>query len=634
MVTTLRAYQEQAVKDISDKNSVVVMPTGSGKTLVAAECLKIRLSNMCNSKKGLFLVPTCDLVTQQAEVLKDWTKLRAKEFMGGMAIPPISEFDILVSTPDAFRKLQMRQQSFAWSLFSICVFDEVHHVLKDHPYRHLAHGIRRHSEQLMGSAETTEHKIQIIGLSASLTYAVGILEMQKALRNLSNDLSLENMIRVSDEELISGGYKPPSDEIEIVHPRVVPEGIVPHKYRKPHEMHATFFKREKLMSLTSFAQSVLKVVRGLEKVAVSTIGSSFKSPLIEMSLSTWEKYAYDLIKSHPNNADFLYMLETWYVALRILVQTWEEEQELVLLWLKMSNSFGAIEFLAKNECGLGLNEAQTLRRSSENDFNLSKVGCLKEQLLQKKLLFGEEFRCIIFVQQRLTAHILSHFINNHEILSEAGLACDYVTARNAKITPRIKPTPTAVATCIQKFRSGEMNVLVATSVVEEGFDVPASNTVISFDHLKDTVELAQRFGRARREDRKIVVMDQRPDRPISVLKEVKCIQDIQIEGFTPSAETRDINAEREAQANRELNARPLLHIQFNDSNVLQSLKEYVKKTKATETEHSYKDKVADDWVHVWSYSTLLKEKTATAKGQSKHIARKKCALALLTALKD
>jgi len=531
-MTALRTYQERAVKNVGDKNSIVVMPTGSGKTLVAAECLKIRLRDNL-SKKGLFLVPTCNLVCQQSAVIKKWTKLNVKEYKGGISAPRITAFNILVSTPEAFWRLQTKESNFGWSLFSICIFDEVHHVLKHHPYRHLAHGIKKYSEEhrIGGS---NKNKIQVIGLSASLTYAVGETGIQKALRNLSQDLSLQNMIRVSDNELIRGGYKPPSDELEIIQPRTDPEGIIPRQSRQPHLMHATFFRRADLNQLTTFANSVLQVVQGLEEVALSHIGSSFKSPLNNISLSSWEKYAFELVKTNPALGTFLCVLESWYVALRLLVQTWEEEQEVVLLWLTINDAFRPLQFLRKS----ALKEAKTLENSSRNETHFTKVGRLKEQLLQKKALFGSGFRCIVFVQQRITAYILSHFINNDANLNSAGITADYVAARNAKITPRIKATRSAVASSIEKFRCGKLNVLVSTSVIEEGFDVPSSNVVISFDHIKDTVELSQRFGRARQENRRIVVMDQRWDRPIAALKEVKQHQDYQIESFTPSFTTR------------------------------------------------------------------------------------------------
>ena len=57
-----------------------------------------------SSKGGaaLFLVPTCDLVTQQKKALETWVgDYKVAEYFGGRAIPT-TKFDVLVSTPQAF----------------------------------------------------------------------------------------------------------------------------------------------------------------------------------------------------------------------------------------------------------------------------------------------------------------------------------------------------------------------------------------------------------------------------------------------------------------------------------------------------------------------------------------------------
>jgi superfamily II DNA or RNA helicase len=47
------------------------MPTGSGKTFVGAELIRHSLA-LFPDKKALFLVPTIDLVEQQASALEKW----------------------------------------------------------------------------------------------------------------------------------------------------------------------------------------------------------------------------------------------------------------------------------------------------------------------------------------------------------------------------------------------------------------------------------------------------------------------------------------------------------------------------------------------------------------------------------
>ena len=128
-------------------------------------------------------------------------------------------------------------------------------------------------------------------------------------------------------------------------------------------------------------------------------------------------------------------------------------------------------------------------------------------------------------------------------------------------------------------------------------------------------------------------MDQRHDRPISRLEEVRTHQDKQISDFTPSDVCRDIAAEEAKQKSRERGARALLASPFTPKNVLQTLKLYVKKTKATDSEHTFKDKSRNEWLHVWTYSSVVREETAQGRGQSKADARKDSASKLLLKLR-
>ena len=63
--------------------------------------------------------------------------------MGGARLADV--FDALVTTPKAFEVAQTRVDNVAlrWTSFKLVAFDEVHHVLKDHPYKKLAASLRR-----------------------------------------------------------------------------------------------------------------------------------------------------------------------------------------------------------------------------------------------------------------------------------------------------------------------------------------------------------------------------------------------------------------------------------------------------------------------------------------------------------
>jgi hypothetical protein len=143
------------------------------------------------------------------------------------------------------------------------------------------------------------------------------------------------------------------------------------------------------------------------------------------------------------------------------------------------------------------------------------------------------------------------------------------------------------------------------------------------------VELAQRFGRARREERRIVAMDQRRDRPIARLEQVRREQDVLIANFDPNQAVRNLDAERVVQKAREAGARQLLLTA--GENPVATLNLYVKKTKAYTTEASYQHSTG--WTYVLTYETSLRNERAEGCALNKKVAKKMCASNLLGLLR-
>lgn len=65
----LRDYQKTLYKNSQDKNSIVYLPTGLGKTRIAIASMYYYLS-YTTKKKIVFLANTIQLVKQQAEAIK------------------------------------------------------------------------------------------------------------------------------------------------------------------------------------------------------------------------------------------------------------------------------------------------------------------------------------------------------------------------------------------------------------------------------------------------------------------------------------------------------------------------------------------------------------------------------------
>ena len=127
----LRDYQKRIVNEVSNNNSIVVLPTGAGKTLISIEVIKASLNNSSFNpllpQKVIFFVPTVMLVEQQDKAIRaNIPNMTVIEFYGGQKIPDI--FNIIVATPKAFQITQKDRADLHWRNFSLVVFDEVNDI--------------------------------------------------------------------------------------------------------------------------------------------------------------------------------------------------------------------------------------------------------------------------------------------------------------------------------------------------------------------------------------------------------------------------------------------------------------------------------------------------------------------------
>lgn len=154
--------------------------------------------------------------------------------------------------------------------------------------------------------------------------------------------------------------------------------------------------------------------------------------------------------------------------------------------------------------------------------------------------------------------------------------------------------------------------------------------MISYNHLKNSVELCQRFGRARDQDSSIVLLEERPDRPLALLESVRSRQDTMVREFNPSESTVDEGAEKKKQLDRERNAFNAVFLRSSTSPVA-DVKQFVSKTKASLIEDCVR--VGDTFKCIFKYRSILRTIVAEAEASNKKLAKKNCASVLLNLLK-
>uniref|UniRef100_A0A3B3CTK0 RNA helicase n=1 Tax=Oryzias melastigma TaxID=30732 RepID=A0A3B3CTK0_ORYME len=121
---------------------------------------------------------------------------------------------------------------------------------------------------------------------------------------------------------------------------------------------------------------------------------------------------------------------------------------------------------------------------------------LESVLLQQ---FGPNVksRGILFSKTRKSTHCLYDWILKSRALQRAGIKAAILTGAGNGITYM---TQNEQADTIRRFRQGDLNLLISTSVAEEGLDIPECNLVVRYELLTNEIAQQQASGRARAVD--------------------------------------------------------------------------------------------------------------------------------------
>ncbi|KAM0814966.1 putative Dicer-like protein 2 [Seiridium cardinale] len=129
------------------------------------------------------------------------------------------------------------------------------------------------------------------------------------------------------------------------------------------------------------------------------------------------------------------------------------------------------------------------------------------KLLEYLLGCPENTLGIIFVKETATVSVLHNLLTSHpstqhrfRIGTMVGISRHVSRTRDIGEMGREDSLLN-----LERFRSGKLDLLIATNVLEEGIDVPACNLVICFDRPANLKSFIQRRGRARRKDSELVL---------------------------------------------------------------------------------------------------------------------------------
>jgi dsRNA-specific ribonuclease len=147
---------------------------------------------------------------------------------------------------------------------------------------------------------------------------------------------------------------------------------------------------------------------------------------------------------------------------------------------------------------------------SLNPPSLQKISNKCDSLIQfLKDAYNEDFRGLIFVEQRVTAIALCQLLSEHpetKNLFSSGTFVGTSTNQSRKTELADLLDQKCQNEVLKSFREGSKNIIIATSALEEGIDVSACNVVICFNKPPNLKSFIQRRGRARHEKSTFMIL--------------------------------------------------------------------------------------------------------------------------------
>jgi Fanconi anemia group M protein len=447
----VRAYQEAITESAVKKNTLVVAPTALGKTvigvLVAAHFLE-----KYPDKKVLILAPTRPLATQHATRFSEFLNISESHIvlLTG-AVSPEKRATVWKSARVVCATPQVIRNDFACGRYgagdlSLAVFDEAHRAVGDYPYPELAGGMDCRILALTASPGGKEESIDLV----------------------CKNLKIES-VEIRDEKdadtapYVKGTY--------VEWKRVV----LPEPYWVIRNLLVSLLRdRLRVLKANQAIKSarsdvtkkeLLDLMAALQKGARSG-GTKFYASVSAVSAALTIAHAIDLLETQGTGPLSKYLERTAEKASQA----------------KASKALRGLS--VKNDFKRALAMSITLREK----YSDPKMEALREIFHSIK----RDTRIIVFTQYRDTARQIVGFLSGFEgvravrFVGQASKAGDPGLSQKQQLE------------VLKSFREGKFNVLVATSVAEEGLDIPSVDLVVFFEPVPSEIRMIQRRGRTGR----------------------------------------------------------------------------------------------------------------------------------------
>ncbi len=455
-----RAYQRTIFEGAVEHNTLVVLPTGLGKTsialLVTAEFLRRHPRNSV-----LFLAPTRPLVVQHARSVAravfssdpiTLTGAISPERRAALLAPP----QVVLATPQVVGN-DLASGRFPLETFSLIVFDEAHRSVGDYPY------------VAIGRANREGPRARVLAMTASP--GGNLLRIREVWANLG----IERFEYRTDQSpdvvpyLHGIGVQPVIVAVpaEVRHLAVLLRAAVVRQgdvLRRLGLLESGEPTRRALLAVGDRLHRELRVEQGQPGARSPTLWQAVTAQAAAMK----GFHALELIESQGVDA----LREFLRRQAPLPGHRWTPSQR---------------TFLRDPD----VEEVQ--KRLQDLTVDLPKVATAV-RLVRDELHGAPDRKVIVFSQYRDT---VDRLVEEFERLHDPEVrAARFVGQATHGSEPGLSQKEQIGL--LDQFRSGARNCLVATSVAEEGLDIPATDLVVFYEPIPDVIRTIQRRGRTGR----------------------------------------------------------------------------------------------------------------------------------------
>jgi ERCC4-related helicase len=452
-----RKYQQEIFDNCKDKNCLVILPTGIGKTLIAL-MLAIHTQKKHPNSKTLFLAPTRPLAEQHLEYFKTHLPelfAHLELFTGKIQANKRRELyqraDIIFSTPQCISN-DLKNDLYNLEEVSLLIEDECHRCLKNYAYTYIAKTYKEQSSQpqLLGltaspgtDKETIKKIAENLGIETIELRTRDSQDVKEYLQELEFDtIKLEYPLEIkSISDLIKGIYQKKVDEL---------------KNRK------LLFKPANKITLLETQRSLMASInKGVKNIHIFA-GVTACAQALKLS------HLIELLETQTLFTSYNYMNS-------LLTQAQAKQSK-------------AVQQIAKKpEFNQAYNKITDLIAKNLEHPKLLELKCIIEDSIKD----NPKNKTIIFSQYRDTVIKISKELNKIENIN-AKVFVGQAKKENSGLSQKEQQE------IMDEFREGKINIICSTSIGEEGLDIPEVNSVIFYEPIPSAIRSIQRRGRTAR----------------------------------------------------------------------------------------------------------------------------------------